>query len=105
MKRAYFGNHKPGWVEFLPAWHENLPSGKIEGVKLRGQIELKELEWKKNQITAILKSEIEQQVQLRMHREIESVTADIKEFVVRKDGGYYLDLPEKREVRITVILK
>jgi hypothetical protein len=96
---------QPGWIELLPAWPENLPSGKIEGVKLRGQIELKELEWKKNQITAILKSEIEQQVQLRMHREIESVTADIKEFVVRKDGGYYLDLPEKREVRITVSMK
>jgi len=96
---------QPGWIELLPAWPENLPSGKIEGVKLRGQIELKELEWKKNQITAILKSEIEQQIQLRMHREIESVTADIKEFVVRKDAGYYLDLPEKREVRITVLLK
>lgn len=72
---------------------------------LRGQIELKELEWNKNQITAILKSEIAQQVQLRMHREIETVTADTKEFVVRKDAGYYLDLPEKREVRITVLLK
>jgi hypothetical protein len=96
---------QPGWIEFLPAWPENLPSGKIEGVKLRGQIELKELEWKNNQIIAVLKSEIAQQVQLRLHREIESVTADTKESVVRKDAGYYLDLPEKRQVRITVILK
>ncbi len=30
-----------------------------------------------------------------MHREIESVIADTKEFVVMKDAGYYLDLPEK----------
>jgi len=96
---------QPGWIELLPAWQDDLPSGKIEGVKLRGQIELKELEWKKNRITAILKSEIGQQVQLRMHREIESVIADTKEFVVRKDAGYYLDLPEKKEVRITVLLK
>ena len=96
---------QPGWLEFLPAWSENLPSGKIEGVKLRGQIELKELEWKNNQIIAVLKSEISQQVQLRMHREIESAIADIKEFVVMKDAGYYLDLPEKKEVRITILLK
>jgi len=40
-------------------------------------------------------SEIAKQVQLPIHREIESVTADTKEIVVRKDAGYYLDLPEK----------
>lgn len=96
---------QPGWLELLPAWPDNLPSGKIEGVKLRGQIELNELEWKKNRISAILKSENAQQVQLRLHREIESVTADTKELIVRKDAGYYLDLPEKREVRITILLK
>jgi hypothetical protein len=96
---------QPGWVEFLPAWPENLPSGKIVGVKLRGQIELKELKWKKNRISAVLKSENPQQVQLRMYREIESVSAEKKEIVVMKDSSYYFKLPEKREIRITIFLK
>jgi hypothetical protein len=74
-------------------------------VKLRGQIELKELKWKKNRISAVLKSENPQQVQLRMYREIESVSAEKKEIVVMKDSSYYFKLPEKREIRITIFLK
>ena len=96
---------QPGWIEFLPAWPKNLPSGKIEGVALRGQITVKELAWSEKQVSAILRSAIAQKVQLKFTGEIKSITADKKGITINEANKYYLLLPEKQDVSINIVLK
>jgi hypothetical protein len=96
---------QPGWVEFLPAWPENLPSGKIEGVKLRGQIELKELVWKDNHISAILYSPVSQKIELRSKREILSLKCSKKSAVKFNDGKYAIVLPENQFITLNMAVK
>jgi hypothetical protein len=96
---------QPGWIEFLPALPKNLPSGKIEGVALRGQITVKELAWSEKQVSAILRSAIAQKVQLKFTGEIKSITADKKGITINEANKYYLLLPEKQDVSINIVLK
>ena len=96
---------QPGWIEFLPAWPKSLPSGKIEGVALRGQITVKELAWREKQVTAILRSAIAQKVQLKFAGEIKSITADKKGIIIKESNQYYLLLTEKQDVSINIMQK
>jgi len=96
---------QPGWIELLPAWPENMPSGKIEGVKLRGQIELKELVWKDNHISCVLESDISQKVQLRLQNKIGKITCNKRGGIIKDNSQYSLVLPEKQDVRINIVLK
>jgi hypothetical protein len=84
---------------------KNLPYGKIEGVALRGQITLKELAWSEKQVSSILRSAIEQKVQLKFAGKIKSVTADKKVKITKETNQYYLVLPEKQDVSINILLK
>lgn len=96
---------QPGWIEFLPAWPKNLPSGKIEGVALRGQIILKELAWSEKGVSAVLSSAIEQIVQLKFAGKIKSIIADKKVKIIKEANRYYLLLPEKQDVSINILQK
>ena len=55
----------PGKIDLLPAWPDSLPSGKIEGIRCRGQIEVSRLEWTAEKIVAEFRSPIDQDIDLR----------------------------------------
>jgi hypothetical protein len=96
---------QPGWIELLPAWPENLPSGKIEGVKLRGQVELKELVWDDNHISAIIYSPVSQKIELRSQREILSLKSSKKSAIKLIDGKYAIVLPENQAITLNLKVK
>jgi len=93
---------QPGWVEFLPAWPKSMPSGKVEGIALRGQILLKELSWKDNQITATLNSEIYQKITLKMDGRIKSIELVNDKNIKEKSQ---ISLPKNTDVKIKIELK
>ena len=96
---------QPGWIEFLPAWPKNMPTGKIEGVALRGQIIIKELAWNEKEVSAVLRSAITQKVQLKFAGEIQAITGDKKVKVVKEANQNFLILPEKQDVSINILLE
>ncbi len=55
----------PGWVEILPALPPDLPRGKIEGLRCRGQVVAKSLEWDDKQVSVTLRSPVAQTIELR----------------------------------------
>jgi hypothetical protein len=57
---------QPGWIELLPVLPKSWPSGKLEGVRCRGQIEVRQLAWDARTISVTLKSAIAQDVDLRL---------------------------------------
>ena len=96
---------QPGWICLLPAWPENLPSGKIEGAALRGQIVLKELSWKGKNISAVFHSAIPQKVKLMTTGKIKSISGAGKTEITRENDQYYLSLPEKEEVSVQIVVE
>jgi hypothetical protein len=96
---------QPGWIEFLPAWPNSMPAGKIEGAALRGQIILKKLSWNGKKIEAVLFSGIQQNVQLRTTGRIDTISGNRKVKINLENGKYFLILPEKQEVSIKIELK
>ena len=56
---------QPGWIELLPAMPKDWPAGRIEGVRARGQIEVRQLAWDRASVKAVLRSEISQSVEVR----------------------------------------
>ena len=96
---------QPGWICLLPAWPEKLPSGKIEGAALRGQIVLKELSWKGKNISAVFYSAVPQKVQLKTRGEIQSITGDENCKITRANSQYYLLLPANQKIAVKVVMK
>jgi hypothetical protein len=64
----------PGEIRLLPAVPEAWPTGKIEGVRARGRIEIQELRWEPGTISVTLASEIDQRVTLRAPSAIEGAS-------------------------------
>ena len=56
---------QPGWIELLPATPSDWPAGKIEGVRARGQVEVRQLTWDAAKVKAVLRSEISQTIEVR----------------------------------------
>ena len=56
---------QPGWIELLPALPKQWPAGRIEGVRCRGQIELRSLVWNAEHITVTMQADRAQRVELR----------------------------------------
>jgi hypothetical protein len=65
----------PGEIRLLPAVPEAWPTGRIEGVRARGQIEIQELSWEPGAISLTLVSEVDQQVTLKAPSAIESASS------------------------------
>jgi len=57
---------QPGWIELLPAlprdWHE----GRIEGIRCRGNVEIRSLEWSRAGVDAIFRSGLDQTLEVRL---------------------------------------
>ena len=56
---------QPGWIELLPALPKDWPAGKIEGIRARGQIEIRQLAWDASSVRAVLVSDVDRSVEVR----------------------------------------
>ena len=65
---------QPGRLELLPALPSQWPTGTIEGVRCRGQIEIQRLTWSEDRIAVSLRSGIRQQIQLRVPEPTASIS-------------------------------
>jgi hypothetical protein len=66
----------PGKIRLLPAVPDAWPSGTIEGVLCRGQIEIKSLHWEKNRILVSLVSGKKQQLILELPSSIQGASVE-----------------------------
>jgi hypothetical protein len=57
---------QPGWIELLPALPAGWYEGRIEGIRCRGNIEIRSLDWSQQTVRATLRSAADQTIQLRM---------------------------------------
>jgi alpha-L-fucosidase 2 len=95
---------QPGHIDFLPAWPADMPSGKIQGVALRGQIILKELSWNGKEIRALLRSKAGQDVRITANGEIAKINASAN-ILTNSFGSRFLELPANRDVWVYIELK
>ncbi len=66
---------EPGLVSLLPALPPQWPVGEVQGVRLRGQIEVKSLRWDDQQVAVTLHSAVRQTVTLQLPRATHPATA------------------------------
>jgi alpha-L-fucosidase 2 len=57
----------PGSIRFFPARPPHWTKGSLKGIRLRGQITLKELSWNGNQAKAVLLSDVDQKVTIEVN--------------------------------------
>ena len=95
---------QPGWIELLPAWAATLPSGKIEGVALRGHVTLKKLEWNRKNLSVVLNSQVSQTLQLKTPGEIKEVKCD-KNAISYKNKKYCLELIKNKDLAFEIVLE
>jgi hypothetical protein len=75
---------EPGRIQLLPALPDAWPSGTIEGVLCRGQVEIEKLQWRTGGISLTLVSAEEQEIVLQAPSEIEDLTVKKGEAAVRE---------------------
>ncbi|MFO8011680.1 MAG: glycoside hydrolase N-terminal domain-containing protein [Phycisphaerae bacterium] len=98
----------PGEVHLLPALPSAWPSGTIEGVLCRGQIEVERLQWRKDRLQARLRSAKRQTVALMLPADagqvsVERGNADVKP--AEKEHTWTLALPAGKAVELSVTRK
>ncbi|WP_347839382.1 glycoside hydrolase N-terminal domain-containing protein [uncultured Draconibacterium sp.] len=78
---------RPGTIEFLPAWSEKLPKGKIEGVACRTQAVVDFLEWnfQEKELNATITSLQNQKIKLQLRKKIISAEVNGKEVGITGD--------------------
>ncbi len=101
---------EPHFISLLPALPSAWPTGKIEGILLRGQIEIKNLQWDKKEISIILRSSIKQEVTLKVPAEIKTIKpGNNEELKIIQFGEqpdrYLLELPKNQNVSLNISLK
>ncbi len=100
---------EPGLISVFPALPEQLQEGKIEGVLLRGNMELTKLEWKGEHIKIALHSAADQDLVLELPEEIATVKckgavvqehSDTKSLrlIIDADSEVLLDIQLKEEL-------
>jgi alpha-L-fucosidase 2 len=100
-------NSQPGKIELLPSPPKEWPSGKIEGIPCRGQILIKNLEWSPEKVTAVIKSDKKQQVNLFVGGKISDIKVIKGKASVSnlnsQTGTCVLSLEKDKEVTIEII--
>jgi hypothetical protein len=97
----------PGRIQLLPALPKAWPSGTIEGILCRGQIEIKSLNWDKNQIKLALISAKKQSITLETPSEIKDVSVKQGNAKVKtpdRKNHCTLALPAQQEITLTITL-
>jgi hypothetical protein len=99
---------EPGRIDLLPACPAAWPSGTIEGVLCRGQIEIRRLHWDGKSIQAVLRSGVRQDILL-------GAPGAIGNFSIKRGDGKVLgaadpmdrrlSLPAGTDIEIELVLK
>jgi len=95
-----------GVVQLLPALPKAWPSGTIEGVLCRGQIEIKSLKWTPGKITVTLLSAKEQKIDLKTPADIRKYEVTEGKASVRKTSRknvLNVTLPKQQAVTIEIV--
>ncbi|HYW78925.1 MAG TPA: glycoside hydrolase N-terminal domain-containing protein, partial [Thermoguttaceae bacterium] len=98
----------PGELKLLPALPPAWPSGAIEGVLCRGQIEIKRLEWSDQSVLVTLISGKTQSVDLTMPAEIATISVkqgDMSVEAIDRKNSRRLSLPAGQEITLGIELK
>ena len=97
---------EPGEVSLLPALPKEWEKGSIEGILLRGQIQLKSLRWSGKHIELTLQSAVMQNIDLKFPKPIASIVAGKikKAKYPAHPERYMLVLPAAEDVKINVEL-
>jgi hypothetical protein len=98
----------PGKLQLLPALPKAWPTGMIEGVLCRGQIEIKRLHWSPEGVECTLRSGKAQTVLLELPAEISAITVEGKGGKVAKGTSANqrkLTLPATQEVTVKISCK
>ena len=100
---------QPGWIELLPALPKEWPTGRIEGIRCRGQIEVRRLAWDGNRITVTLRSGTAQKTRIKLAGGIASIevkqgTRSAIEAPAGSDGQV-VHLPAGRDVTFAIVRK
>jgi len=95
----------PGRIQLLPALPRAWPTGTIEGVLCRGQIEIRRMRWHEQGLEVTLRSGKPQTVVLELPREISRISVEGQGARVSeagRDDRRALTLPAAREVNVTI---
>ncbi|MEJ2355378.1 MAG: hypothetical protein P8Y62_05730 [candidate division WOR-3 bacterium] len=100
---------EPQFISLLPALPSDWISGKVEGILLREQIEIKRLAWAKKELSIILNSPIKQEVTIKVPSKIKTIEPGdnglkIKRFTEQPDK-FILELPGNQNVALKIFLK
>jgi alpha-L-fucosidase 2 len=99
---------EPHFISLLPALPSAWTVGKIEGILLRGQIEIKSLEWDKKEISVTLCSSISQEVTLKVPDDIKTIKTSDKELEIKRlaedSNKCILELPGNQNVTLKISL-
>ncbi|RZK24254.1 MAG: alpha-L-fucosidase [Hymenobacter sp.] len=94
---------EPGLVSLLPALPAEWPTGEVQGVRLRGQIEVKSLRWNANQVAITLHSAGRQIVTVQLPRASQPAAGAKAK---RIDATHYqLALPAGQDVQLGFVLQ
>jgi hypothetical protein len=85
----------PGVIRLLPAKPAAWPSGTIEGILCRGQVEVKRLTWNGRRVEAVLRSGKAQEISL-------SLPGEIKTARLEKGAGSIREAKDPRSRRLTL---
>jgi hypothetical protein len=95
----------PGKVQLLPALPKAWPTGTIEGVLCRGQIEIKRLQWSPGKVLVTLRSSRKQVVTLELPGDIKRWTVTQGDALVKdgdKKNSLLLTVPARQEMTIEI---
>jgi hypothetical protein len=97
---------QPGVIRLFPALPDDWPSGTIEGVLCRGQVELRSLQWEKGGIRLTLISGRDQQVSLLAPSGIKAATMYLGDAPIHRTGQdrLLLSLKAGKEITLGLVL-
>ena len=95
-------------IQLLPALPAAWPSGTIEGVLCRGQVEIKRLHWDNNKILVSLVSARKQSITLEMPSEIRNISVKKGSVLIHKidqKNSRRLSLPAGQDITLEIKIK
>ena len=99
---------EPGRIQLLPALPAAWPTGTIEGVLCRGQIEIKRLHWDKNRIRVSLESTVKQPITLEVPSEITNISVKKGKALIQEisnKNARMLTLGAGRDIELEIRMK
>ena len=99
---------EPGNIQLLPALPVVWPSGTIEGVLCRGQVEIKRLHWDKDRILVNLISGKKQSIILGAPSEIRDISVEKGSVLIQKTEqkkSRRLSLPARQDITLNIKLR